>query len=294
MKKGILKSTRSKVIAFVVVILIIGLAIGGYLLYRNLTMQKEERASLISEIHKNHPTEENADYLQRLRFLDIERWDDLKDIDQKADNEKIKLDDVKKLRKQQEGILDPITDKLSDKDADLTKSIKEKLTLLDNSGIKVTDAIINLKQIKSTGIENFDLEKTVNENVPQIKRKADALAQIQKVAYDKKALLAGDFSSIVGTYINIAGKELMINKQGGNDDSCQKGAKAKFNDTTKVYTWQVTCKQGRLNGVFIPIGVKTQVMIGGHLVTIPSNTNKNRVILAPQIQNSTNYVYQRK
>lgn len=294
MKKGVLKSTRSKIIAFIVVILIIGLAIGGYLLYRNITMQKEERTSLISEIHKNHPTEENADYLQRLRFLDIERWDDLKDIDQKADNDKIKLDEIKKLRKQQVGILDPINDKLSDKDADLTKTLKDNINLLSASGITITDAVLNLKQIKSTANENFDLERTVNENVPQVKRKADALAQLQKVSYNKKALLDGDFSSIMGTYINIAGKEMMINKQGGNDDSCQKGAKPKFNETTKVYTWQITCKQGRLNGVFIPIGVKTQVTIDGHLVTIPSNTNKNRVILTPQIQNSTNYVYQRK
>lgn len=294
MKKGVFKSTRSKIIAFIVVILIIGLAIGGYLLYRNITMQKEERTSLISEIHRNHPTEENADYLQRLRFLDIERWDDLKDIDQKADNDKIKLDEIKKLRKQQEGILDPINDKLSDKDADLTKTLKDNINLLSTSGITLTDAVLNLKQIRSTANENFDLERTVNENVPQVKRKADALAQLQKVSYDKKALLNGDFSSIMGTYINIAGKEMMINRQGGNDDSCQKGAKPKFNETTKVYTWQVTCKQGKLNGVFIPVGVKTQVTIDGHLITIPSNTNKNRIILTPKLQNSTNYVYQRK
>lgn len=290
MKK--LTSRRAK--AFLIAAIVIIALIAGFLLYRNYALQNEERSSLVAEIQKNHLTEENADYLQKEHFLDINKWISLKDIANKATDDKIDLAGIKKLRKDQLDILNPINKKLSKKDTDLTNAINDNLRKLDSLGIKIKDSMINLDEVRSVTGQIVSLQRTVNENLPLIYKKIEQLSNLKKVAFDKKAFLKGDFSSIAGTYINVGGSEVYLNKQGSNsnDKSC-KGSKPKLNKDTGVYTWTINCKKGSLLAYFFPIGVPAKVKVNGKMTTIPSNTDKNRVAFGNKVNNTGN-IYQRK
>lgn len=293
-----LKSTRGKIIGFVIIIVAIIVLIGGYLLYRNYTIQNEERSNLISEIQKNHLTDENAGYLQDQNFLSISQWNALREINQNASDNNLKLSNIKDLRKKQKDILDPINQKLNGKDNDVTKSLDYNLKLLSESGVKVTDDILNVTEVKNKATEKIDLEKTVNENTELVRKKIDSLNALKKVAFNKKALLNGDFSSIAGTYVNMNGKEGVVQKNGNiefsNEKTKCKGLKATFDKKLGFYRWPISCSGGGAVGFFFPIGVKVVIMADGRTINVGTDTNKNRISFGQQLGNGSQYYYVRK
>jgi hypothetical protein len=293
-KKPNNKNKKKKIIAGVIVALVaIGL-ISGFLLYMNNT-KKDERADLVAEIHKNTLTKDNAQYLQNQKYVNQDQLNELNLIDEKANDDKETLDHIKDLRKNQAAILDPINKKLGDNDSIFTKSLNYNLGLLAGLGSVIND-VINVDAIKKVVNKKFDLQKLVNENTPVIKDKAEALSMITKVAFDKKALLKGNFSSIAGTYVNSEGKEIIVNKQGymSNNNGC-KGSKAKLYKLG-YYTWGIGCSGGSGGaGFFFPVGIPVTLELdGGKTKIISSDTTKNRISFGHQVSGDPKNYYVRK
>lgn len=288
-------NNKKKIITGVIIALVaIGL-IGGFLWFQN--NQNKEITALKDEIAKNTLTKENADYLQNRKYIDQTQLDKLTDIDQKAKDVKEKLEDLKNLKKDQLSILDPINKKLETKAGSLTQSLNYYLGLLPGLSSVINNAI-NANEIRNVANEKFDLQKIVNENVPFIKKKAGALSTISKVAYDKKALLKGDFSTIAGTYINSAGKEAIVYSNGSNNiignNEC-KGAKPKLT-AEGYYAWGIGCPAGSGGGAaFFPIGVEVKIKKDdGTFLTVPTDITKSRVVFGQQVPGDAKYYYSRK
>lgn len=285
---------KKKIITGLIVALVAIGIIGGVLWYMN-NAKNDERSKLVSEIHKNNLTKENADYLQNKKYVNQDQLNQLKSIDEKANDSNETLDQIKNLAKDQLNILNPVNKKLGDSDSSISKAINYFLGLIPGLGSAVSN-IINVNDIQNIVSQKFDIAKIVNENTPIIKKKDEALAMISKVAFDKNALLKGDFSSIAGTYVNSEGKEIVVGKDGvvkPNDGAC-KSSKPKLNKDG-FYTWSIGCSGGGIGGSFFPIGVPvTLTLDGGKTQVVQTDVTKNRVEFGHQLSGNAKDYYARK
>lgn len=286
---------NKKIITGVIVALVaIGL-IGGLIWYMNNSKQDDERAKLVSQIHKNNLTKDNADYLQKKKYVNQDQMNQLNSIDQKAGDSNETLDQIKNLLKDQLGILNPINKKLGDNDSSFTKSLNYFLGLIPGLGSAINN-VINVNDIKNIVSQKFDLQKIVNENTPIIKKKDEALAMISKVAYDKKALLKGNFTSIAGTYVNSDGKQIVVNKNGTNNtnnNSCT-SSKPKLDGKLGFYSWSINCSGKKMVGYFFPIGVPVTLIDGTKSTVVQTDLTKNRVSFGQKLSTNVKDYYNRK